>query len=278
MVSGMGVSPPFPSTEPGVTITVDAAAVDAAVTLLTVRGPWDDQLRYNASATLRRCFTEHPDGVIVDLSGLLDPDSRSAPTWTTARTVAAGLRPPVHLALCVPPELPLADRMQGLGAGRFLPVYAKVGQARVALAARIPGADRLTLTLQPDTDAPSAARNLVSDACLSWGLTSLLHPSRLVMSELVTNAVEHAGTGIRVVVTRRGPGLHLAVADGDPRLPQLLRPAWPRADRPLDERGSGLRAVHATAALWGTLPADGGKVVWATIQPDRRPHAGPTRP
>ncbi|MFF0375083.1 ATP-binding protein [Actinoplanes missouriensis] len=264
----MGVSPPYLSddTEQGVTVRLDAGA-DAAVSLLTVRGSWDDQLRLNASATLRRCFTEHPDALIVDLTGLLDPNSESAPTWVTAQHAAAALIPPVPVALCVPPDLPLADRMQGLGVGRFLPVYAKVRQARVALAGRIPGSERLTATLAPDTDAPSAARNLVSDACLSWGLASLLHPSRLVMSELVTNAVEHAGTEIHVVVTRRGSGLHLAVADGDPALPRLLPSTTrPRPDLPLDERGRGLRTVDQTAASWGAVPAENGKIVWATVR------------
>ncbi|MBB2945992.1 hypothetical protein FB565_005750 [Actinoplanes lutulentus] len=269
----MGVSPPFLSddteqddTEQSVTISIDAEA-DAAISLLTVRGPWDDQLRYNASASLRRCFTEHPDALILDLSGLLDPRSESAPTWVTAQHAAAALVPPVPLALCVPPDLPLAHRMQGLGAGRFLPVYAKVRQARVAVAGRIPGIERLSLTLEPGTDAPSAARNLVSDACLSWGLVHLLHPSRLVMSELVTNAVEHAATEIRVVVTRRGAGLHLAVADDDPRLPEVMaRPAHPRPDLPLDERGRGLRMVQDTAVMWGSVPTETGKIVWATIK------------
>ncbi|MEV0897968.1 ATP-binding protein [Actinoplanes sp. NPDC049802] len=263
----MGVSPPYlhGDTEQGVTVTVDAAD-DAAVSLLTVRGPWDAQLRWTVSTTLRRCFTEHPDGLIVDLSGLHDPHSESASTWITARRYAAGLRPPVHLALCVPPDLPLADRMQSSGAGRYLPVYAKVGQARVALAARIPGDERLSATLRPDPDAPSVARNLVSDACLAWGLARLLHPCRLVMSELVTNAMEHAGTDIRVVVGRRGGGVHLSVADGDPRLPRLVRPNRPRQDLPLDERGRGLRTVQATAARWGALPAEAGKIVWATVR------------
>src|SRR6185436_17627788 len=158
----MGVSPPylFDDTVQGVSVRVDVAA-DAAVSLLTVSGLWDGRLRQSASVTLRRCFTEHPDALIVDLSRLLDPRSESVPTWTTARTVAATLRPPVHLALCVPPDLPLADRMQGLGAGRFLPVYAKVRQARVAVAGRMPGVERLVVTLSPDPDAPSTARNMV---------------------------------------------------------------------------------------------------------------------
>ncbi|GIE83632.1 ATP-binding protein [Actinoplanes regularis] len=266
----MGVSPPnlHDDTGQGVSVRSDFTA-DAAVSLLTVHGPWDDQLRRETSVSLRRCFAEHPDALIVDLSRLLDPGSESAPTWTSARSVAAALRPPVQLALCVPPELPLAGRMQGLDAGRFLPVYAKVRQARVAVAGRIPDGERLVTTLRPDPDAPSAARNLVSDACLAWGLARLLHPARLVMSELVTNAVEHAGTDLRVVVTRRGTGLYLSVADGSPVLPRLLSPARPQPGRPLDERGRGLQTVHATAELWGAVPAAGGKVVWATVRERR---------
>ncbi|AEV88661.1 anti-sigma regulatory factor [Actinoplanes sp. SE50] len=271
----MGVYPPYLDDDcaPAVSVRVDFSA-DAAVSLLTVRGSWGDDLRRSTSASLLRCFTEHPDALIVDLSGLRDPRSESVPTWTTARTVAATLRPPMHLALCVPPDLPLADRMQGLGAGRMrsvpggrlLPVYARVGQARVAVAGRLPDGERMAVTLAPDADAPSAARNLAGDACLAWGLPRLPHPSRLVMSELVTNAVEHAGTPIRVVVTRRGDGLHLAVADGSSAMPRLLRPTRPRAGQPLDERGRGLRTVHGTAAVWGAVPAAPGKVVWAIVR------------
>ncbi|MEU4618758.1 ATP-binding protein [Actinoplanes sp. NPDC023801] len=263
----MGVSPPYlhDDTARGSGVSVDDAE-DMSVPLLTVRGPWDAQLCLDVSVTLRRCFTGQPDGLIVDLSALHDPHSESAPVWTTARQVAAGLEPPVHLALCVPPDLPLADRMQGLGTGRYLPVYAKVRQARVALAGRIPGDQRLSATLRPDPEAPSLARNLVSDACLAWGLVHLLHRSRLVMSELVTNALEHTGTEIRVAVHRRGSGLHLSVADGDPRLPRVVPVSRPRPDLPLDERGRGLRTVHEIAAQWGAVPTETGKVVWATIR------------
>ncbi|WP_122981307.1 ATP-binding protein [Actinoplanes teichomyceticus] len=275
----MGVSPPYPhdDTGQGVSIRADIAADAAAVSLLTVHGPWDHRLRRDTSVSLRRCFTEHPDALIVDLSGLRDPHSESVPTWVTARAFAAALQPPVHLALCVPPDLPLADRMQGLGAGgRCLPVYAKVGQARVAVAGRIPGGDRLATTLRPDPDAPGAARHLVSDACLAWGLAHLAHPGRLVISELVTNAVRHAGTPIRVVVTRRGPGLHLSVGDGSPRMPRVL-PQARRRGEPLDEHGRGLHTVRETAELWGAVPTAEGKVVWATVREARTvasPEAG----
>jgi anti-sigma regulatory factor (Ser/Thr protein kinase) len=260
----MGVSPPDLDAEHVARVRVDTVE-DIAVPLLTVHGTWDARLRLDASVSLRRCFTGQPAGLIVDLSDLHDPHCESAPVWMTARHFAAGLEPAVHLALCVPPDLPLADRMQGLGEGRFLPVYAKVRQARVALSGRIPGGQQLSTVLRPEPDAPSLARNLVGDACLAWGLTDLLHRSRLVMSELVTNAVEHTGTEIRVEVHRRGAGLHLSVADGDPRLPRLVPVSRPRPDLPLDERGRGLRTVHEAAYRWGVVPTDGGKIVWATI-------------
>ena len=263
----MGLSPPYlhDHTEQDVIVSVHAAE-DVAVSLITVRGPWDARLRLNVTAMLRQCLAEHPDGLIVDLSGLHDPHSESATTWMTARHFAARLEPPVHLALCVPPDLPLADRMQGLGAGRFLPVYARVRQARVALAGRIPGDERLNATLQPDAEAPSLARNLVGDACLTWGMAHLLRAARTVMSELVTNAVEHAGTEVRVTVSRRGTGLHLSVADGNPHPPRMVPVSRPRPDLPLDERGRGLRTVHETAARWGCVPTETGKVVWATVR------------
>jgi anti-sigma regulatory factor (Ser/Thr protein kinase) len=260
----MGVSPPDLDAERVARVRVDTVD-DIAVPLISVHGAWDAQLCLDASVTLRRCFTEQPDGLIVDLSGLHDPHSESAPVWTTARQVAASLKPPVHLALCVPPDLPLAGLMQGLGAGRYLPVYAKVRQACTALAGRIPGDHRLNATLRPDPEAPSLARNLVGDACLAWGLAHLLHRSRLVMSELVTNALEHARTEIRVEVHRRGAGLYLSVTDGDPRLPRMVPVSRPRPDLPLDERGRGLRTVHQSASRWGVVPTENGKIVWATI-------------
>jgi hypothetical protein len=240
--------------------------LDAAVALITVRGDWSPPLRASATAAIGRCLVEHPEALIVDLSALVDPRAQSAATWAAAQHTAALMDPPVAVALCIPPQLPLADRMQRLGAGRYLPVYAKVRQAQVAIAGRVL-ADRLTLTLPPEPDSPSAARNLVGDACLAWELPELLHPARADMSELVTNAVEHARTTIVVGVGLRGAGIHLTVSDGMGAPPQVLKPFRPRPGRPLDERGRGLRMVTATATAWGSLPTRTGKVVWATLRP-----------
>jgi anti-sigma regulatory factor (Ser/Thr protein kinase) len=96
----------------------------------------------------------------------------------------------------------------------------------------------------------------------------VLRPAGLIVSELVDNAVRHAGTTIVLTVSRRGVGLHLAVNDDDPELPILAGPA---SQRPGESRedSHGLRAVHTAAAVWGAMPTSTGKVVWALVRPDR---------
>ncbi|GAA2641113.1 hypothetical protein Adu01nite_08770 [Paractinoplanes durhamensis] len=245
--------------------------LEAAVALMSVCGPWNHPLRQFASSTLSKCLAGHPEAVIVDLSALDDRTCGSATTWLGAQQSAAFLQPVVELALCIPPELPLADRMQRLGTRGHLPVYAKLRQARVAITGRLPSAERMTLSLPAEPESPSLARNLITEACLSWELPGLLHPARLVMSELVTNAIEHTRAAISVSVCRRGAGVHLTVSDTDPALPTMRKPARPRPGRPLDDRGRGLRVVTATADAWGALPTKTGKIVWATLQPVTAP-------
>ncbi|MEU4237815.1 ATP-binding protein [Actinoplanes sp. NPDC026619] len=261
----MSVSTACPSAEES-SVLVEGD-LGAAVALMSVRGVWDQSLRQVTNTALNECLSGHPEAMILDLSALDDRWCGSTTTWTTAQQSAAVLQPIVQLALCIPPEMPLADRMQRLGTRGYLPVYAKLRQARVAIAGRLPCSDRNTLTLQPEPDSPSLARDLVTQACLSWELADLLHPARLVMSELVTNAIEHTGSTITVSVSRRDAGVHLTVSDSDPTLPMMRKPARPRPGRPLDDRGRGLRVVTATADAWGALPTKTGKVVWATLQP-----------
>jgi hypothetical protein len=266
----------LPVQEPAVRIESD---VEAAVTLMTVLGLWGAVLAQQVALALRKCLGDHPEALIVDLSALADPRTESAATWIGAQRAASELDPPLQLALCVPPGVPLAGRLLSLCSRQHLPLYARVRQARVAIAGRLPAGDRMTVTVAPEPEAPSIARNLVGDACLQWGLIELLHPARAVMSELVTNAVEHARTELTAVVTRRGSGLQVAVADGVDRHPGVIKQRRPRRGEPLDERGRGMQMVAATATAWGSLPTPRGKVVWATLQPAReeKPAAVPRR-
>jgi hypothetical protein len=105
--------------------------------------------------------------------------------------------------------------------------------------------------------APSDARRLVRDALGTSFHGDLFDDAQLLTSELVSNAVEHAGGKGRVVDV--GPALvRISVTDGDARLPVM------REGAPGDVGGRGLRIVHRLATRWGVDERRDatGKTVW----------------
>jgi anti-sigma regulatory factor (Ser/Thr protein kinase) len=85
----------------------------------------------------------------------------------------------------------------------------------------------------------------------------------LVVSELVTNAVRHGGTGIELALTVFSDRVRVAVSDSGAALP-VVTPGQPALDRPT---GRGLLIVAATARDWGVDRAGArqGKTVWAEV-------------
>jgi hypothetical protein len=150
-----------------------------------------------------------------------------------------------------------------LAVERYFPVRATPAEARAVVLGTVPWTQRLQLIQRaPNELSTCNARNLVGAACEAWRMPDLLHPARIIVSELVTNALEHAGTDVTVTVWRRGEGLHLSVRDGDPRFPRLLDAS---SGAP-GERGAGLRIVGARATAWGAMATPDGKLVWATLR------------
>ena len=240
--------------------------VDTAVIAMAVHGRWSRRLCLDISAATRKCFAEHPTAVIVDLRDLDDADGASMPLWLSERRAAASLITAAHLVLCVPPETMVAQRLRRVGAHLLLPMFATMAEARTAVSRQTPMTDMLQLRLAPEPTAADEAIQLLGDACQVWNLPHLLRPARAILSQLVNNAVEHAGTNMLVTVSRRSTGLHLSVRDGDPRLPRLLHPAPAPDGDPAVERGQGLQTVHTEAVAWGAMPTRVGKVVWATVR------------
>ncbi|WIM93130.1 ATP-binding protein [Actinoplanes oblitus] len=257
-----------PATGAGVDVGLD---VDSSLLTLAVHGTWERRLCRDTHTAVRKCLSEHPATLLIDLQELADPFAASIPTWLTARRLGVPMAPPVEVMVCVPDDNPLSVRLHRMGAERILPIYPTMARARAAAAEQVPLTGRLEMRLGPDGGAAAAARGVVTNACIAWRLPELQDRARLVVSELVLNAIEHAGTSITVIISRRGDGLHLAVGDGDPRLPRLSGgfPALPPDDA-APQRGSGLHVVHAAATLWGAMPTHDGKVVWATIRPWNR--------
>jgi anti-sigma regulatory factor (Ser/Thr protein kinase) len=134
------------------------------------------------------------------------------------------------------------------------------------VAAAEPVPQRVQQRLEPTVHAPRAARELVADACADWGLPESAVAAEVIASELVTNAVRHAGTGIELRVTLRDDQLRVSVRDGAVGLARRQSPAES------DSYGRGLLVVEAIAAAWGNVPLTDGKVVWAMLHRfERRP-------
>ena len=98
------------------------------------------------------------------------------------------------------------------------------------------------------------ARNTIG----SLGLRpDLQDKAALVVTELATNAVLHAGGLLSVRIWYGHDCLRLEVADGSDVLPEPGAPG--------NMSGRGLQIVSALAQAWGSQSRSGGKVVWAEL-------------
>lgn len=127
------------------------------------------------------------------------------------------------------------------------------------VAARPAATEKASVTLSPTLGAARAARRFARGTAEQWGLDKLVDPILQIVSELVTNAVEHAGTPMELRMRRRPGAVMIEVADNDGRL------ARPTPTGSSDERHRGLVIVQTLSARWGVRPTGTGKVVWAQI-------------
>lgn len=127
-----------------------------------------------------------------------------------------------------------------------------------------------TMHLDASTAAPSQARAFVAEELRAelgeLYEQSLCDDALLLTSELVTNAVLHAHTGVELSVVTGMDAVHVEIADGDPVVPH------PREPTVGELGGRGLALVAALAGDWGVRLAPPGKVVWfdLPVRPGRR--------
>ncbi|MEH0470961.1 ATP-binding protein [Streptomyces sp. B21-097] len=130
-------------------------------------------------------------------------------------------------------------------------------------------AHQLALSLPATPAAVSEARHQAVDAIAGWdaGLgTEVVHAAELLVSELVTNAVQYAGTGsVSLVVCLDKAVVRIEVCDTSPVLPQ---PALPDAD---SEGGRGLFLVATLADRYHAEPTETGKRCWAELDLTSKP-------
>jgi len=248
----------------GVVMGVIADA-STAVVELTVHGSWSEQLGRQVTAGLRLCLAGPSAAIIIDLHELGDRHGVSQPFWLAAEREARLGSTPVQIALCAPSSTRLDYRLRNLDAAQP-PVFATMPEARMTIAGRLSRTQRVQARLAPRPSSVRAARDLVTRACQVWRLSELHRDAALVISELATNAVEHAGTDFVVTASTDSRRLHLAVRDSATHYPHLNKPSNDR-QAASNKRGRGLWIVHQATTAWGAMPTRGGKVVWATVSP-----------
>lgn len=110
--------------------------------------------------------------------------------------------------------------------------------------------------LEPQPWSVSEARRQVRDLLLSSDREDLLDPTLLLVSEVVTNALLHAGTSIDLAATLDDSGLRVEVGDGSQHLPSLRRYGATAGT------GRGLQMLETLVDDWGVTLHGRGKTVW----------------
>ncbi|MFI9330791.1 SpoIIE family protein phosphatase [Kitasatospora sp. NPDC052868] len=126
---------------------------------------------------------------------------------------------------------------------------------------------RAAATFEPVGRSAGAARGFVRDALLGWGLPEVVDDAVVLVSELVTNAVVHAGTAAEVCCLREEETVRIEVTDHHPErgLPSFADVPVTASDRYADpdgEGGRGLLMCSALAERWGVEYSAGRKTVW----------------
>ncbi|MEV5610241.1 SpoIIE family protein phosphatase [Streptomyces sp. NPDC052225] len=121
--------------------------------------------------------------------------------------------------------------------------------------------------------APAAARRFVRATLDGWAeaeppgaegaVDRLADDAVVIVSELVTNAVVHAGTSVDVLCHLTGAALVIEVTDHHPA--RALRGEHPGRAPDMPEYGRGLRLVASLSESWGITYRTGTKTVWARL-------------
>jgi anti-sigma regulatory factor (Ser/Thr protein kinase) len=171
---------------------------------------------------------------------------------------AAGGWPAARLAVFTTDRLTRLA-LHSSGVARRIWVAHDIDLARMRSAFR-PREVRARWSFPPSVSAPAWSRSWFGDRCRQWGLEqSEIYDALVVVNELVSNAVDHAGTEAHLDVALAGSALQLRVRDHCPEAPRL-QPHDTHASR-----GRGLQMVDALATRWGWSQHADGKTGWATL-------------
>ncbi|MFD3701067.1 SpoIIE family protein phosphatase [Streptomyces sp. NPDC058646] len=144
------------------------------------------------------------------------------------------------------------DIVEGLPPGRL-----KDDVTLLLARTRVVDADSVaTWQLDADPAVVGDARHLVLAQLTAWDLDELAFSTELIVSELVTNAIRHAGGPVRLRLIRADV-LTCEVSDSSNTQPRMRRATSS------EEGGRGLYIVAQLSHRWGSRYTRGGKTVWS---------------
>ena len=117
-------------------------------------------------------------------------------------------------------------------------------------------------TVRCDADGPASARRFVRDTMRTWGCDELIADAELLVSEAVTNSVEHSAHS-HALVDLMASGRTIRVDVSDPGAAGDVAPRTPEPDR---AGGFGLAIIESVAVRWGVEPSRSGKSVWFELE------------
>jgi hypothetical protein len=128
------------------------------------------------------------------------------------------------------------------------------------LASAAPADTVACVNVPAETPSVSRCRRFLLACTRRWHLGKGVDEATLALSELVSNAVEHAGGPIAVAVARHDGELHIDVtAPITAGVPRLLCPSGATAS------GRGLRIVNALGSSWGWKDCGSRRTVWVAV-------------
>ncbi|WP_156726330.1 SpoIIE family protein phosphatase [Streptomyces apocyni] len=141
---------------------------------------------------------------------------------------------------------------------------------------------RAAASFDPVGRSVATARGFVRDTLQGWGFTDVIDDAVVLTSELVTNAVVHAGTTAEVCCLRSEDTVRIEVADRYPEREIPLQQSASSMGSPDREGGRGLQLCAALATRWGVEYTPTHKEVWFQLDLPDRPigtrSAGPPLP
>ncbi|WP_328536337.1 SpoIIE family protein phosphatase [Streptomyces sp. NBC_00344] len=141
---------------------------------------------------------------------------------------------------------------------------------------------RAAASFEPVGRSVATARAFVRDTLQGWGYSDVVDDAVVLTSELVTNAVVHAGTTADVLCLRTDEGIRVEVADHYPEREVPLQTTGQSFGSPDSEGGRGLLLCAALASRWGVDYTPTQKQVWFQLDLPQRPvgarSAGPLLP